>query len=73
MEVIHSFEKASGKKLPYRIVKRRDGDVEQMYASTDLANQELGWEAQYNLDKMTTSSWKWEAKVRGIEKENLSK
>ena len=66
MEVIHSFEKMSGQKLAYRIVERRAGDVEQMYASTELANQELGWEATYVLDDMTSSSWEWEKKVRGI-------
>ncbi len=66
LEVIQSFEKASGKKLPYQIVDRRAGDVEQMYASTDLANQELGWTAKYNLDEMTASSWKWEQLARGL-------
>ena len=66
LEVIHSFEKTSGKKLNYRIVGRRDGDVEQMYAATDLANQELKWEAKYNLDDMTASSWNWEKNVRGL-------
>ena len=66
LEVIQSFERTSGKKLPYKIVGRRDGDVQEMYASTDLANEELGWSAKYSLDDMTASSWKWECKARGI-------
>ena len=67
LEVIQSFEKTSGQKLAYRIVERRAGDVEQMYAATDLANQELGWKTKYDLDDMTQSSWDWEKKVRGLE------
>jgi UDP-glucose 4-epimerase len=66
LEVIQSFERTSGKKLPYRIVERRAGDIPVMYASTDLANQELDWTAQLTLDDMTASSWKWESKIRGI-------
>lgn len=68
LEVIQSFEKMSGQKLPYRFVDRRAGDVEQMYASTELANQELNWKAKYNLDDMTASSWKWEQHARGLNK-----
>jgi len=66
LEVIHSFEKTSGQKLPYRFVERRKGDVEQMYASTDLANNELGWKAKLNLDDMTASSWAWEKHARNL-------
>jgi UDP-glucose 4-epimerase len=66
LEVIQSFERTSGKKLPYRIVERRAGDIPVMYSSTDLANQELDWTAQLTLDDMTASSWKWESKIRGI-------
>lgn len=60
LEVIKSFEKMSGTKLNYQIVGRRDGDVEKIFASTDLANKELGWKSKLNLDDMTSSSWKWE-------------
>lgn len=66
LEVIESFERTSGRKLPHRIVERRAGDIPAMYASTDLANKELGWTAQLSLDDMTASSWKWESKIRGI-------
>ena len=67
LEVIQSFEKASGQKLPYKIVERRAGDVEAMYASTDLANQELDWVAKHNLDEMTASSWYYERQIRNLE------
>jgi len=66
LEVIQSFEKANGKKLPYQIVARRSGDVEAMYAATELANQELGWTAKHNLDDMTASAWAWEQQVRKL-------
>lgn len=66
LEVIQSFERTSGQKLPYRIVERRAGDVPAMYASTQEANQELQWEARFSLDEMTTSAWNWEKKARGI-------
>src|SRR5690606_36995550 len=65
LEVIHSFEKVSGKKLPYKIVGRRAGDVIEAYASTDKANNVLGWKPQLTLDDAMASAWKWERKIRG--------
>ncbi len=70
LEVIQSFEKTSGIKLPYRIVARRSGDVPQMYASTHKANQELGWKTLRDLDEMTASAWNWEQRVRGLSGRN---
>jgi UDP-glucose 4-epimerase len=69
LEVINSFEKTTKTKLPYRIVERRNGDVEEMFASTVLANKELNWKATRSLDEMTSSSWYWEKKLRS----NLNK
>ena len=66
LEVIQSFERTSGEKLSYKIVGRREGDIPEMCASTELANKELGWKAERSLDDMTLSSWKWECKARGI-------
>lgn len=60
LEVINSFEKVSGLKLNYKIVDRRPGDVERVYADTTFANQELGWKARKSLDEMMLSSWNWE-------------
>ena len=64
LEVIHAFEKVSGKKLPYKIVDRREGDITSAYANTDKANNILGWKAQSTLDEAMESAWKWEQKVR---------
>jgi UDP-glucose 4-epimerase len=65
LEVIHSFEKVSGKKLPYKIVDRREGDITSAYANTDKANNVLGWKALSTLDESMASAWKWEQKIRG--------
>ena len=64
LEVIHSFEKVSGQKLPYKIVERREGDITSAYANTDKANNVLGWKAESTLDEAMESAWKWEQKVR---------
>jgi UDP-glucose 4-epimerase len=60
LEAIRSFEKVSGQKLKYRIVGRRPGDIEQVWADTSCANNELGWKAEKSLDDMMLSAWKWE-------------
>jgi len=64
LEVINAFEKVSGKKLPYQIVGRREGDVISAYANTDKANNVLGWKAQSTLEDGLASAWKWEQRVR---------
>ncbi|MBQ4802837.1 UDP-glucose 4-epimerase GalE [Aquimarina sp. MMG015] len=64
LEVIQSFEKVSDKKLNYKIVDRREGDITAAYANTDKANNELGWNAKSSLDEALSSAWKWEQKVR---------
>jgi UDP-glucose 4-epimerase len=64
LEVIQSFEKISGQKLPYKIVPRRAGDVISAYANTDKANNILGWKAESTLDEAMASAWKWEQKLR---------
>ncbi len=64
LEVIKSFEKVSGKKLNYKIVDRRPGDITSAYADTTLANEELGWKSQYTLDEAMKSAWVWEQKIR---------
>ena len=64
LEVIQSFEKVSDKKLPYKIMPRREGDITEAYANTDKANNVLGWKAALSLDEAMASAWKWEQKVR---------
>jgi UDP-glucose 4-epimerase len=65
LEVVQSFERVSGKKLKYKIVGRREGDVISAYADTNKANDELGWKTQLSLDDAMRSAWAWEQKVRG--------
>lgn len=64
LEVINAFEKVSGKKLNYKIVGRREGDIVSAYADTKKANEELGWKAALSLDDAMRSAWKWEQVVR---------
>ena len=64
LDVITSFEKVSGKKLAYKIVARREGDVTEAYANTDRANKVLGWKTISSLDEAMESAWKWEQKIR---------
>lgn len=64
LDVIHTFESVTNSKLNYEIVERRAGDVPELYASTDLAKEKLGWTADIGLDEMIRSSWNWEQKLR---------
>lgn len=65
LEVIQAFEKVSGKKLNYKVVDRREGDVIAAYAETSKANNVLGWKTELSLDDAMDSAWKWEQKIRG--------
>ena len=67
LQVIESFEKVSGSKLPYRIAGRREGDVIQAYADTEKANSVLGWKSKYSLDDALASAWAWERKLRNLD------
>jgi UDP-glucose 4-epimerase len=64
LELINTFEKVTGIKIKYRIVGRREGDIEQVYADTSLANNELGWKATIPLEETLGSAWKWEQHIR---------
>lgn len=56
LEVIRGFEKASGKKIPYKIVGRRPGDISASFANASIANKKLNWIATKTIDDMCTSS-----------------
>lgn len=60
LEVLHAYERACGKTLPYVMDPRRPGDVAACWADTARAKAELGWEAQYGIDEMCASSWNWQ-------------
>jgi UDP-glucose 4-epimerase len=61
LEMLHAFEKASGKKVPYKIFERRPGDVATSYADTSKAMHELGWRAQSDLDAICQDTWRWQS------------
>jgi UDP-glucose 4-epimerase len=67
LEMINAFEKATGVKLKYKIVARRAGDIEKIWADTTLANEELGWKAEKGVEETLLSAWNWEKWVRGIQ------
>jgi UDP-glucose 4-epimerase len=60
LEIIKAFEKATGQPLRYRIVDRREGDVERVFADTGYANRELGWKAEKGIEETLLSAWNWE-------------
>lgn len=59
LEVLHAYEKACGKELPYKIMERRPGDIAECYADTEKAEKVLGWKAQYGIEEMCIDSWKF--------------
>ena len=61
LDVIHAFEHACGKTIPYEIKPRRAGDIATNYAACDKAERELGWVARYDLDRMCADSWRWQS------------
>jgi UDP-glucose 4-epimerase len=67
-EVIDLFEKISGTKLKYSVTDRRTGDIAEIYAKTDLANEKLNWKAEKNIKDMLRSAWEWEKALRAGEK-----
>ena len=59
LQLIDAFERANGLKLPYKIVGRREGDIEQIWA-----NEVLGWHAQVGIDDTMRSAWRWQQRLR---------
>jgi len=60
LEMVRAFETASGKKVPYRIVGRRQGDVAECYADPSLAHEKLGWTAEMGIEAMCADTWRWQ-------------
>jgi len=61
LDMVRAFELASGRKVPYRIVGRRPGDIAACYADPSLAKTLLGWQAQYGIDEMCRDAWRWQS------------
>ena len=60
LDMIAAFSKACGKELPYEIKPRRAGDIPTCFATSAKAEKELGWKAQYDLEKMCADQWNWQ-------------
>lgn len=60
LQLIRAFEKASGKKINYRIAPRRDGDIAVCFADAQKAQRELGWRAERDVDEMCEDTWRWQ-------------
>lgn len=62
LDMVHAFEKVTGRKVPYKIAPRRPGDLATVYASPDKSAQLLGWKAEYGLEEMCRDTWAWQSK-----------
>ena len=62
LDMVHAFEKATGKKVSYKIAPRRAGDVAEVYCDPGKAERELGWKAEHSLEDMCRDSWNWQSK-----------
>jgi UDP-glucose 4-epimerase len=60
-DMLHAFERAVGRVLPYEVVERRSGDIAASYADPARANAELGWAATHTIDDMCADSWRWQS------------
>ncbi|QZT35805.1 UDP-glucose 4-epimerase GalE [Halosquirtibacter xylanolyticus] len=67
LQLVKAFEKVTGVKLNYKLVDRRAGDIEKVWADTTFANEELGWKAQSTVEETLASAWAWEKKIRNID------
>ena len=64
LEVLNTFMQVTGVNVPYQIVGRREGDIEQVWAKPDKANNILGWKADTPIEDVLLSAWRWEQKIR---------
>ena len=68
LELIDVFEKVNNVKVPFKIVERREGDIEKVWANPDKANKVLGWKAELSVEDTLKSAWNWEMKLHEIRK-----
>ena len=64
LELIDAFERATGVKVPHKIVGRRAGDIEKVWANPKYANEVLGWKAESTIEDTMRSAWAWQKKLR---------
>jgi len=60
LDIVHTFEKVNGIKVPYKIVDRRPGDIAECWADPKKAKEDLGWVAEKGLEEMCRDSWRWQ-------------
>ena len=66
LEIVKTFMQVTGVKIPYQIVGRREGDIEQVWANPEKANKVLGWKAETPVGDVLLSAWNWEKKLRSL-------
>lgn len=64
LEIVETFERATGVKLNWKYGPRREGDIEKIWGDCSKANKVLGWKADTSLDDVMRSAWKWQQKLR---------
>ncbi|MDD3080009.1 MAG: UDP-glucose 4-epimerase GalE [Paludibacter sp.] len=69
LEILRTFEKVNNLKLPYKIVGRREGDIEKVWADPTYANEVLGWKATETVEETLRSAWAWEQNLAKRSKE----
>ena len=60
LDIINNFSKACEKEISYRVAPRRAGDIDVCYADPEKAKTELGWEAEFGIEKMCEDTWRWQ-------------
>ena len=63
LEVISSFEKMTGVSVNYEIGKRRDGDIEQIFADVTKSKEQLGWQTEKSLNEALADAWRWQLEL----------
>lgn len=66
LQLIESFERATGVKVNYKIGPRREGDIEKIWAEPAKANNILGWKANVDIDDTMRNAWRWQKKISGL-------
>ncbi len=64
LELINAFEKGTGVKVPHKIVGRREGDIEKVWANPEHANNVLGWTAKESVEDTLITAWNWQKRLR---------
>ena len=61
LELVNAFIKTTGQPVPYSVAPRRPGDIASCYASSDKAKHLLGWQAEFDIERMCTDTWRWQS------------